>query len=129
MAHKYLAIKTKCFKGHIHPSRWEAKVCNDLYALMSDKKKGILNIEHEPKFELFVNDKLITVHRPDFLLHTEEGIKIKEAKGKEMPDWKLKMKLFKALYPHIPYEVISDPRWNKKKKSKIKNKKLRKVYK
>jgi len=121
MQNKYTAKKSLCSQGHKHDSRWEAKYCNDLELL---KRGGaIKGYDVQVPFDLKVNDALICVHRVDFVVYNQEGNKeVHEPKGFESSDWKIKKKLFEALYPEIPYFVIIDEkakeRWNRWKKRK-----------
>ncbi len=102
---KYKSKSSKCLSGHYHPSRLEAGHCN---ALMADKQSGrIIQYEVHYKFELRVNDVLVTTHYVDFFVQGKDGKwRVEETKGKEMADWVIKKKLFNAIHPEIPYIVI-----------------------
>ena len=102
---KYKSIRSKCHLGHYHPSKLEALHC---MRLLSDKQNGyILDFKCHIKFELRVKDKLITNHYVDFLINNKDGsLVVNETKGKEMPDWIIKRRLFEVCYPEIPYIVI-----------------------
>lgn len=120
--HKYGAIKQDCNLGHSHPSRSEAMHC---WALQTQMKANlIMYLKYEPTFELKVNKICICVHKPDFSYLRVIGVSgptckqvllfngayvvscVDEVKGVKTPDWKLKSKLFQALYPDIEYRVL-----------------------
>jgi hypothetical protein len=79
------------------------------------------SIEYEKSYDLKVNGVLICRHKPDFTL-TYEGprIEIVEYKGFATSDWKLKKKLFEAIYPHIKYNVAYQKANSRKKRAVIK---------
>ena len=55
-----------------------------------------------------MNGKHICNHYVDFIVTKNDGsIEAHEYKGFRTGVWLLKMKLFKALYPEIPYIVIN----------------------
>jgi hypothetical protein len=71
--------------------------------------REIKSYEVEHTFDLEVSGQLICKHRVDFLVVTREGIpEVHEFKGYATKDWKLKRKLFMALYPGIKYHVIGN---------------------
>lgn len=99
---KYKAVSCQCELGHRHDSKGEASCCNVLHAII---KKG--EIETQKTFRFYVNDKKITSHRVDFLVtYTGGRQEVYEFKGIERPEWRIKHKLFEALYPEIPYIVV-----------------------
>ena len=102
---KYGAKKTTCHQGHSHPSMLEADYCDTLH-LVAKSDKRIRSIEYNKPYDLSVNGVKICVHRPDWTVMTAEGVEVHEAKGMPTPSWRLKKKLFEALYPNIKYVVI-----------------------
>jgi len=99
---KYKAISCQCESGHRHDSRGEASCCNVLHAMLED-----CEIETQKTFTFYVNDIKVTSHRVDFLVTYKDGSqKVYEFKGFERPEWRIKHKLFEALYPEIPYIVV-----------------------
>ena len=95
----------KCSQGHIHHSRGEAGYCDVLAILKRGRK--IKGYEIQKKFELTAHGKHITNHYPDFLVTELDGsIRVDEYKGFATEIWRIKMKMFKAQYPEIPYNVI-----------------------
>ena len=102
---KYFSKTARCLQGHLHHSRLEAGYCNQLE--VARKAKLIKSFETQKMFRLVVNGKTICQHTPDFLVTLLDGRQeVHETKGMALPVWRLKMKLFKALYPEIPYRVI-----------------------
>ena len=107
---KFGNIHTKCPHNHTHPSKSEAAHCIKLHLWLKSKDCPFTSIEYEPLYKIEVNARLICIHKPDFLLTYKSGeLVIHEVKGKPTPDWKLKRKLFMALYPHIAYLTIGGP--------------------
>jgi len=104
---KYGSKRTKCFQGHNHPSQLEAGYCDQLQML---KNNGdIAEVTYQHKFELRVNGVLICSHYPDFLVQRnakKAEYEIHECKGFETDIWRIKKRLFEAIYPEIPYIVI-----------------------
>ena len=95
----------RCLCDHKHDSTLEATYCNRLLALKREGK--IKDYEIQKTFHMYVNDVKICQHRVDFLVLTnDEKEEVHEVKGFGTMVWYIKMKLFKALYPHIPYIVI-----------------------
>ena len=97
--------KTTCSQGHSHDSRAEAGYCDELHALL--RAGEIQEIKQQKTFDFVVNGKKICGHRVDFMVKTNEGIwEVHEVKGFGTEIWRIKHKLFEALYPEIPYHVI-----------------------
>ena len=105
---KYSKYKNKsqsCQQGHIHQSIGEARYCDSLAVL--EKAGDIKSYKSQQMFDLIVNSKRITGHRVDFLVMNKKGkLEVHEVKGFPTDLWKIKMNLFEALYPDIPYIVV-----------------------
>ena len=99
---KYNNKSCGCNNGHIHRSRFEAKVCNDLHY----EYQGC-EIKTEVKFAMVVEGVTICNHYMDFIVVTKDGEKplAVEAKGFSTSTWKIKSKLFVALYPEYEYQI------------------------
>ncbi len=108
---KYSNESCKCVRGHIHDSRGEAKYCTELFYQL---KAGLIqSYQIQRKYPLIINRKSYGYMRVDFEVITKEGKKeIREYKGMPTAAWRIKVKLFKAIYPDIPYIVI----WHKSTK-------------
>ena len=102
---KYNSKSTKCLQGHYHPSMLEAKYCNELQA---KKELGeIVDYTTQYKIDYMINGKKICSHYVDFWVEVEKNVfEAHETKGFETPLWRLKHKLFLALFPNIAYVVI-----------------------
>ena len=128
MYKKYNNIRTVCSLGHKHPSKGEAMECINLHLLLRVKETGLKSIEYEKPYKLIVEGQLICTHKPDFTLNYNDRVEIVEYKGHPTPDFKLKMKLFVALYPHIKYNLKfqKDKKLSEKSKMKLILKQARK---
>ena len=106
---KFNNIKSLCRAGHLHDSKMESSYCNKLQLLV--KAGEIKWFEVYPRKQLKVNGKLICEHIIDFVVFPKDGyLEYHEVKGFETPVWKLKKKLFKALFPECKYIVIKKGR-------------------
>lgn len=106
--HKYGAKRTTCLYGHPHDSRKEAMWCIKLNELQKEGK--IRNLSVEPIYDLRVNGTVVCTHMPDFdyeiLRNAFWVVEVLDVKGLLLPEWKLKHKLFKAIYTEINYVVV-----------------------
>lgn len=111
---KYFNNNTLCFSGHNHESGAEAFYCNKLLGMQ--QKEEIAYFDIQVPFVFMINGKKICTHYVDFLVHYIEKDKpseVHEVKGMATDVWRIKHKLFKAIYPNIPYKIISERRRNK----------------
>jgi hypothetical protein len=93
---KYGAKKQE-YGGILYHSKKEAGYASHL--VMRKLSKDILDWERQVKISLDVNGHHITNYFIDFIIHHNDGRKeYVEVKGFETPEWKLKWKLFCALY-------------------------------
>lgn len=98
--HKYGAKRTDCASGHSHPSKAEAKRCNDL--AMLERCKLISELMQQPKFPCVVAGVKICTYVADFSYRDERGeLIIEDVKGQPTPVYRLKKKLVEALYPNV----------------------------
>jgi hypothetical protein len=98
MTHKYGAKRTECGAGHSHPSRLEAKRCDELHLLQS---QGLIaRLEREPSFRIVHNGKLICTYKADFAYFTDRRV-VEDVKGVLTPIYRLKKKLVEAFYPGV----------------------------
>lgn len=99
------AITCKCNMQHIHDSRDEARYCNVLQLRL--KAGDIQSFTGQKKVDVYINGKQVFYMRVDFEVITNEGKReLHEYKGAESPEWKIKSKILRAVYPEIPYIVI-----------------------
>jgi len=108
---KYKNISCKCSLGHIHLSRGEARYCEqvELRRRAGEFKSFVV----EKSYRLEINGKLICTHKPDFTIYPTDNPNnfwVEEYKGFATDLWKMKMKIFKALYPNVEYIVIKHKR-------------------
>lgn len=67
------------------------------------KKKLIKSWQRQVTIPLVVNGYHVCDYKIDFIVHHHDGTtEYVETKGRHFPDWKLKWKLFEALYSDIP---------------------------
>lgn len=67
----------------------------------------IVSYERQLPFPIVVNGKKVCKYIPDFVItHTNGGREVVEVKGYATPEWKLKKKLFEALYPELLLTVV-----------------------
>jgi len=103
---KYHNKSSKCRAGHYHPSILEANYCDELALLV--KAKEIKSYIGQVRYDLSVNGVHICDHIVDFeVTHNDGRIEVRETKGCATAVWKIKHKLFLAIYPDIKYEVIA----------------------
>lgn len=104
--HKFGAERTVCLYKHIHDSKKEAMWCVKLHELEKEGKISLLNFE--PLVVLKINDVVVCNHYPDFFYFDFKKQKnvLLDVKGMLLPEWKLKYKLCKAIYPNLEYVVV-----------------------
>lgn len=88
-----------------YASKLEYSVAQELQLL---KRNGeVIDIIEQADFPLYGrNGAKVSVHRVDFLLvHKDGHPEIVEAKGAFTALYKLKLKLFRASYPHMEYTL------------------------
>jgi hypothetical protein len=95
----------QCKSGHNHQSIGEARYCDQL---LIEKKAGLIkDYEVQKNFKLKVKCNLITTHRVDFYItKNDDEEEVREYKGCETEVWKIKHKLFLALFPDIKYLIV-----------------------
>jgi hypothetical protein len=95
----------RCGQSHWHHSRGEAGYCN--VCELRKKAGNIKEYEIQKKFSLDVNGIHIANMYVDFWITGNDDRQwVEEYKGFGVEVWRIKMKLFKALYPDIEYRVI-----------------------
>jgi len=96
---KYNA-KKQSFGGRKYDSTLEAKVAEDLDWQL--KAGELIEVKEQVKIPLMVNRIVICNYICDFRVVDKYGqVKYIEAKGLELPVWRIKKKLFLALLPEI----------------------------
>ncbi len=75
--------------------------------VLRQKAGHIRGWARQQNFKLEVNGVHIAYHRVDFVVNNLDGTdSIEEVKGAVTDSWRIKHRLFTALFPHIPYIVI-----------------------
>lgn len=104
-AHKYGAKKTE-YKGVLYDSKREAAYAQELDWRV--RAGELIGWERQIRFELIINGTKIGRYTIDFLEINKDGSKMHtEIKGYKTPEWVLRNKVFRALYPEVPYAVVS----------------------
>jgi len=95
----------RTYNGVVYDSKAEALYAFKLDGLMAAGK--IKAWDRQTVFPLKVDGQLICKFVVDFVVKEADGSNvIHEIKGWETPEYKLKLKLFKALYPNADYRVV-----------------------
>lgn len=104
-AHKYRAQRTDCVSGHSHPSKAEAKRCDQLAMLV--RCKLISELQQQPKFPCVIGGVKVCTYVADFSYRDERGDTIiEDVKGQPTPVYRLKKKLVEALYPNVKISEV-----------------------
>ena len=92
----------KCnHKGYIFDSKFEAGYAQELD--MRVMAKDIKNYDKQIPIDLTVNGYKICTYKIDFIVYHNDGlIEYVETKGYMTPVWKIKWKLFEAIYSEKP---------------------------
>lgn len=93
-------LGTKCKRKH--DSKAEAGRCDQLSLLES---AGRITYKSQIRYNLVVDGYLICYHNVDFEVIKNGVLFVEDVKGMCTPEWKIKYKLFRALYPDIKYIV------------------------
>ena len=97
---KYGAKKT-VFGGFKYDSKKEARYAQDLDLML--KAGEIKSVQRQVRIPLDVNGYHIANYYIDFLVtHKDDSLEYVEVKGFETEVWRLKWKLFEALYGSLP---------------------------
>jgi Protein of unknown function (DUF1064) len=105
---KYKASKQR-YKGSLYDSRKEANYAAtlDMLKKATDPRERVKKWDRQVRVPLIVNGKLIANWYCDFEVTYADGRKeLHEVKGFDTEVWRLKRKLFEALYPKRPMKVI-----------------------
>ena len=84
------------YRGSIYDSKFEAQIAFDLDMML--KAGEIIKWERQVKIPLIVNGYLVENYYIDFIVYRDGETEYIEAKGYPTPAWKIKWKLFEALY-------------------------------
>lgn len=101
---KFGAVRAE-HNGILYHSKREARQAAELDLLV--RAKEIRSWDRQKKVSLDVNGSHITNYVVDFLVQHNDGtLEYIEVKGLPTPEWILKWKLFKAIYPNLKLSII-----------------------
>lgn len=112
--HKYKAYRTVCSQGHNHPSKREAKRCEDLHLLQRGGK--ISGLTYEPFYPFIINEKELKHdngrrfgYKPDFGFTEDEKPVVEDVKSTATMTeaFVIRALLFRHLYPEIELRIIT----------------------
>lgn len=108
------------YKGSIYDSKFEANYAAELDLLL--KAGEIIKWERQVKIPLIVNGYIICNYYIDFVVYRDGETEYVECKGYPTEVWKLKWKIFEALYdkPENKLTVIMQGKQKPPKKHKMK---------
>lgn len=99
----------RTYEGRTYSSRFECDYARELD--LRKQTKAIKDWTPQHRVPLVVNGKTITTMVIDFrVVHEDDSVELVETKGFETPDYKLKKKLFEALFPGVVYSVVKKGR-------------------
>ena len=120
---RWSTSKKQTYDGYLYDSKFEAGYAQELDLRV--KAKDIKSWEKQKKLELVVNNYVVCTYKIDFIItHNDDSLEYVETKGYATPIWRLKWKLFEALYgdkPGVQLTVIKQAsNWNMRKLKKKK---------
>lgn len=98
-SHKYGAKRTTCQAGHSHPSKAEARRCDQLHLLQALGE--IHRLEREVSFPISINGVKVCTYKADFAYFDGEKRVVEDVKGVLTPVYRLKKKLVEAFYAGV----------------------------
>lgn len=114
--------KKQQFNGHIYDSRFEASYAEELE--LRKKAGDIKGYDQQVVLDLIVNNYVVCTYKIDFIVYHTDGItEYVETKGYATPAWRLKWKLFEALYSDLPDTKLTIVWQGKPKRIKLRRKK------
>ena len=111
------------YNGFRYDSGFEASYAMELDLRV--KAKDIESYERQVNLDLEVNGYVVCQYRIDFIIHHNDGtLEYVECKGYPTDVWKLKWKLFEALFCDIPDTKLTIVQQGKFKPPKLRKKKI-----
>lgn len=120
----FKSAKKQIYNGQMFDSKFEAQQAIELDLL---KKAGeIIDWEAHKRLPLIVNGYVVCNYEIDFIVYRDGETEYIETKGYATEVWKIKWKLFEALYtaPENKLTVIFQGKYQRPKLRKFKNLKL-----
>lgn len=118
----YTAAKKTEYNGCLYDSKFESEYAQELD--VRRKAHDIKSWERQVRLALVVNDYVICTYKIDFIIHHNDSTtEYIECKGYPTPVWRLKWKLFCALYQeksNVILSVIQQGKFNIPKVKKVK---------
>jgi len=117
---KWTSAKKSEYQGNIYDSKFEAQYAIELDLRL--KAGEILGWERQVKIPLVVNGYLVCNYYIDFAIYHDGLTEYVECKGYPTDVWKLKWKLFEALYskPENQLTIIQQGKFKMPKAKRIK---------
>ena len=117
---KWTTAKRCEYGGYTYDSKFEASYAQELD--LRKKAGDILDYERQKTLELVVNSYLVCTYRIDFVVYHDGCTEYVELKGWPTPVWRLKWKLFEALFdrPGNKLTIIQQGRFRIPKARKTK---------
>lgn len=120
---KWTTAKKQEYNGFRYDSGFEARYAQELDLRVS--AKDIKSYDRQVNLELIVNGYIVCTYRIDFIIHHNDGTdEYVECKGYQTDVWKLKWKVFEALYSELPGVKLTIVQQGKYKPPKLRKKKL-----
>ena len=105
-ANKFNASRAR-YGDHVYHSRLEARVAARLDLLQKARANPAVKIERQVPAVFYVNGVKVATWKVDFRVTYKDGtVEWVEAKGFETGEYRIKKKLFEALYPAETLRVV-----------------------
>jgi hypothetical protein len=99
----WTTAKKTNYNGYIYDSKFEAGYAQEL--ALRKKAGDIIDYEKQVTLPLIVNGYQVCTYRIDFIVYHDGLTEYVEVKGWASPIWRLKWKLFEALYSKPGYKL------------------------
>lgn len=103
----------RTYNGRLYASKMEARYAArlDLAKKIASKRDRVVDWKPQVAVPLEVNDVWITTYTLDFVVTYADGhVEWVDVKGHETRDWRLRAKLFKALFPDRNLVIVKNSR-------------------
>lgn len=119
---KWTTAKKQEYNGFRYDSGFEARYAQELDLRV--KARDIASYEKQINLDLVVNGYCVCRYRIDFIIHHNDGtLEYTETKGYQTDLWKLKWKIFEALFcekPGVKLTIVQQGKYKPPKLRKIK---------